>query len=460
MVNSETNNPQSVIADPRSTIVDRSANGEPHRSQSVPAPGLPRHRRAHDVNMTRGTPVETVEPGRAKPIRAASASDRSAAPNAGIGQTIPTPVTPANDIPAGQLRPFPPDPRIVKHCAGGVDPKGGGAPVVSALPQPVVTSASICGIMHVWRACQIATWPADNQRTMMKPDNADAFIVEEIVTGSQSAWRQLIDRYSGRLLAFARARTASLSDAEDLVQETFVGFLQSLGHYDASRSLETYLFTILRYKLYDLLRQRKVTLVSQPGDEEGWWDQVVPGSSETPSGLAVAAEAQQDQEQLLAAILRRLIHELRDRDAFGDLQVIELLFFAGRRNLDVGELLDIDQKAVAGIKFRAIQKLRKYVSERDSAVVECLDEARAEVTVARVWRKHRLTCLKRSTLGSYLMGVLEDPWQGYTQFHLDVVGCAMCVANLADLQSEQDEVMPGDSERIFQSSVGFLKRTN
>jgi len=167
-----------------------------------------------------------------------------------------------------------------------------------------------------------------------------------------------------------------------------------------------------------------------------------------------------DQEQLLAEILRRLIHELRDRDAFGDLQVIELLFFAGRRNLDVAELLDIDQKAVAGIKFRAIQKLQKYVSQRDPAAMAGLDDTNADVTVARVWREHRLTCLKRSTLGSYLLGVLEDPWLSYTQFHLDVVGCAMCVANLSDLQSEQDELTADDTERIFQSSVGFLKRTN
>jgi len=293
----------------------------------------------------------------------------------------------------------------------------------------------------------------------MKADNADVFLVEEIGKGSEPAWRQLIDRYSGRLLAFARARIASLSDAEDLVQETFVGFLQSLGHFDSSRALETYLFTILRYKLYDLLRQRKVTIVSEPADDEGWWDHITPGSSETPSGIAVVAEAQLQQERLLADILRRLIHELRDRDAFSDLQVIELLFFAGKRNLDVGELLDIDQKAVAGIKFRAIQKLQKYLSESEPSAVACLGEDRAEVTVARVWREHRITCLKRSTLGSYLMGVLEDPWIGYTQFHLDVVGCAMCVANLSDLESEQDEDMGSDRERIFQSSVGFLKRT-
>ena len=293
----------------------------------------------------------------------------------------------------------------------------------------------------------------------MKPDHADQFLVEGIAQGDQAAWRQLIDRYTGRLLAFARARTASLSDAEDLVQETFVGFLQSLAHYDSSRPLETYLFTILRYKLYDLLRRHKPNVVSEPAEAEEWWDRVVPGSTETPSGIAAQAEATQQQERLLVDLLRQLIGELRDRTAFHDLQVIELVFFAGKRNLDVADLLEVDQKAVAGIKFRAIQKLQKYLAEREPDAVACLGEAQADLTVARVWREHRLTCLKRSTLGSYLMGLLEEPWLGYTQFHLDVVGCPMCVANLGDLQAEQDEEPARYSEQIFQSSIGFLKRT-
>lgn len=289
--------------------------------------------------------------------------------------------------------------------------------------------------------------------------SADHFLIEQIREGSEAAWRRLIDRYAGRLTAFARARTASLADAEDLVQETFVGFLQSLTHYDTTRPLETYLFTILRYKLYDLLRQRKATVLSEPSDSQGWWDQVVPGSTETPSGIAATAEAQGQQEQLLSDVLRQLIYELRDRDAFGDLQVIELAFFAGQRNLDIADLLDIDQKAVAGIKFRAIQKLQKYVAQRDPALLACLDEESADVTVSRVWREQRLTCLKRSTIGSYSLGVLDEPWRSYTQFHLDAVGCAMCLANLGDLEDEEEDRAPTDTERMFASSAGFLRQS-
>lgn len=295
----------------------------------------------------------------------------------------------------------------------------------------------------------------------MSVSGADDFLLEQVRRGDQEAWRQLIERYSGRLLAFARTRAPSLADAEDLVQETLVGFIQSMTYYDPNRSLETYLFTILRHKLYDQFRQRRVTTVAEPADADDWWDQVLPGDPETPSGIALQAEARQQQETILVELLRALIAELRDRQAFEDLQVIELIFYAGTRNLEIAELLDIDQKAVAGIKFRAIQKLQKYLEARDIADRAMLNESQADVTVARVWREHRLTCLKRSTLGSYLLGVLDDPWRGYTQFHLDVVACPLCLANLADLEAEKDATAaPQDRERYFQSSVGFLKHSS
>lgn len=292
----------------------------------------------------------------------------------------------------------------------------------------------------------------------MTQANADSFLIEGIRAGDATAWRDLIDRYSGRLLAFARARTPGRTDAEDLVQETFIGFLHSIAHYDPQRSLETYLFTILRYKLYDLLRQRKAHVTTEAADASDWWERVLPVDTETPSGVALAAEARKEQELLLATLLRRLIHELRDRAAFTDLQVIELVFYGGMRNLDVGELLEMDQKAVAGVKFRAIQKIQKYLEEQESGEPTTLTDATADMTVAGVWRAHRLTCLKRNTLGAYLLGVLEEPWRGYTQFHVDVVGCPLCMANLADLQEEQTGEVSRDTARYFQSSVGFLSR--
>jgi len=290
----------------------------------------------------------------------------------------------------------------------------------------------------------------------MDHDSADEFLVKRIRAGDKDAWRQLIDRYEGRLKAYARMRAASRSDAEDLVQETMIGFARSLNHYDVKRSLETYLFTILRYKICDQLRQRKITPLNPSRDDDDWWDQISDVEGVSPSRHAQISEEREAFGRSLAKILRRLIHELRDRQAFDDLQVVELIFYKGVRNLEVARLLEMDQKAVAGVKFRAIQRLHRYLEEDGGSAVRKLDEA--EVTVAQVWRAHRLTCLKRSTLGTYLMGVLDDPWLGYTQFHLDVVGCPMCLANLKDLESDELEDASGRNEQIFQSSIGFLSR--
>ena len=294
----------------------------------------------------------------------------------------------------------------------------------------------------------------------MQPESAERYLVEEIRAGRESAWRQLIERYQGRLLAFARSRLASRGDAEDVVQDALIGFLQSLPNFDSGRSLETYLFTILRYKLVDRMRSRKLAAVNTSTEDDDWFERVAPLDAETPSRRAVAREDAANQQALLATLLRDLIEDYRDRSAFEDLQVIELLFYAGKRNREVAELFDMDQKAIAGIKFRAIAKLRKFLDERGGGDGG-LAENDAEVTVARAWREERLNCLKRSTLGSYSLGVLDEPWLGYTQFHVDVVACPWCLANLRDLEEEDERTdSPARAEHLYTSSVGFLSRAS
>ena len=91
----------------------------------------------------------------------------------------------------------------------------------------------------------------------MAAGEADTYLIEAVQRGDQQAWRDVIERYQGRLLSFARRMLSQRSDAEDLVQETFLGLLRSLPNYDPRRSLETYLFAILRNKLHDHFRKNR-----------------------------------------------------------------------------------------------------------------------------------------------------------------------------------------------------------
>ncbi len=82
-------------------------------------------------------------------------------------------------------------------------------------------------------------------------------------------------------------------------------------------------------------------------------------------------------------------------------------------------------------------------------------------SLGAVWRRRRLTCPSREQLGSFLMGVLPPEAEDYTRFHLEVIGCRPCCANLADLQSqasqENAEQVEPRRQRYFQSSVGGLQ---
>src|SRR5213078_3333494 len=87
------------------------------------------------------------------------------------------------------------------------------------------------------------------------PSDSDRLLVDQIRRGESRAWETLIARYEGRLLAFVKRRLHDSSAVEDVVQETFIGFLNSLPNFDDRRELQTYLFTITAHKITDQLRR-------------------------------------------------------------------------------------------------------------------------------------------------------------------------------------------------------------
>jgi hypothetical protein len=96
------------------------------------------------------------------------------------------------------------------------------------------------------------------------------------------------------------------------------------------------------------------------------------------------------------------------------------------------------------------QMLRAIMQERD----------RGEHSVGAIWCRERLSCPTRQQLGTYLLKALEPALQDYIDFHLRTIGCAFCLANLADLESLQKEPAPKAKERqrrYFESSAGYLR---
>ncbi len=81
-----------------------------------------------------------------------------------------------------------------------------------------------------------------------------------------------------------------------------------------------------------------------------------------------------------------------------------------------------------------------------------------------IWRRYRVSCPSRSALSGYLLGSLAPEEADYIEFHLNVIGCRLCQANLDDLRAraEDQENQAAETDRrrrkYFESSRGLLSK--
>lgn len=186
--------------------------------------------------------------------------------------------------------------------------------------------------------------------------------VGRIRGGDESAWTDLIERYEGRLLAFVDSRLTRRDVSEDIVQETFVGFLNSLPNFDGKRPLESYLFSICAYKLTDHMRRegrRPAIPLSTGSDSGNDWD--LPGRARGASTIARSSERRNLEEKAIREALEQQISRWREKGEWIKIQCAELLFVRGHANKDVAVRLDITEQHVANYKFDFIARLRSII---------------------------------------------------------------------------------------------------
>jgi RNA polymerase sigma-70 factor (ECF subfamily) len=204
---------------------------------------------------------------------------------------------------------------------------------------------------------------------MSKPSGADQILVDRIAQGEERAWEELIGRYEGRLLAFVESRLRNRGTSEDIVQETFVGFLNSLPNYDRKRPLESYLFSICAYKLTDYLRREgrrpAISLTQSSTDNSSSPWQIISGRARGASTIARSGERKVLEEQAIVDALKEQVAKWQERGDWTKLKCIELLFVLGLSNKEVAEQLDITEQQVANFKFDFIARTKALIGRQN-----------------------------------------------------------------------------------------------
>src|SRR6516162_1535897 len=161
---------------------------------------------------------------------------------------------------------------------------------------------------------------------------SDRLLIQQIRQGDSRAWATLIARYEGRLLAFVERRLHDRAASEDVVQEAFIGFLNSLPNYDEERELQTYLFTIASHKLTDHLRRIGRHPLHSVSDSPGDILQQQLDHNPAASSQARSQERRELEAEAIVRCLGQLLRQWQEKGDFLRLKVLELLLVKGWAN--------------------------------------------------------------------------------------------------------------------------------
>lgn len=187
----------------------------------------------------------------------------------------------------------------------------------------------------------------------------------------ESAWTELQNDYYRRVYFYVKRYVADHQTAEDLTQDVFLGAVRGIAGFDANYTLDQFLFGIAKNRVIDHYRKHKIALIPSKSDGDAdksqlWLENMPETATPQPKDKVVQSEDGGRQRRVLADILKDMVSELWSAGEFQKLMVLEYLFVLGGRNKDAATRFGIaDEKHVAGIKFRAVDRLRGLARQHD-----------------------------------------------------------------------------------------------
>lgn len=173
----------------------------------------------------------------------------------------------------------------------------------------------------------------------------DQAALDRALAGEPDGFRVLVERYSHALFRLAFRMTGNESDAEDIVQESFLRIWKSLKSYDSRASFSTWIYRIAANCALDHLRGRRRKALDQLDEQAP-----LPTSAPGPERLAFGGQISE-----------------RVATALGQLTAQERTAFVLRHHeeLSIDEIssaLGVSREATKNSVFRAVQKLRRALA--------------------------------------------------------------------------------------------------
>ncbi len=194
----------------------------------------------------------------------------------------------------------------------------------------------------------------------------DGAVVAALRRGDEAAFASLIDRYQSSLLRLAMAYVATREQAEDVVQETWLGVLNGIDRFEGRSSLKTWIFRILvnRAKTKVVREHRSVPFSDLVADGEEAEASVDPARFRAGAWSAPPASWEGiPEDRLLSAETRAVVEDAIAALPDGQRAVITLRDVRGFTAPETVEVLGITEANQRVLLHRARSKVRARLEE-------------------------------------------------------------------------------------------------
>jgi RNA polymerase sigma-70 factor (ECF subfamily) len=172
---------------------------------------------------------------------------------------------------------------------------------------------------------------------------SDAKLIAGALSGSERAFRRLVERYHPTVFAVVRSVIGDRDDVEDVVQEVFIKVYRGLSNYRGDSKFSTWIYRVARNESINAVRKRAIT--GQPIE-----DAVL----EAPAASRPDEQFRRKSEQ---SRLERYLGQLDERYR----TVLELRYLGERSYAEIGEALDIPIGTVKSYIHRGKLELKRLM---------------------------------------------------------------------------------------------------
>lgn len=183
-------------------------------------------------------------------------------------------------------------------------------------------------------------------------------LLRRLLSHDESALHELYAEYKTHLLLYIQ-RSLGKEDAEEVLQDTFMAFIESLRNFRGQSSLKTFLYAIAKRKVVDALRRKKVKKLL---------------FSYLPEYVVDSLAVVFLHDSLDKEYVRRKIERVFDQLPHDYARILRLKYIEGYKVHAIAQVMDLPFKAAESMLFRARKAFVKVYTKHDRSDIFPFEE--------------------------------------------------------------------------------------